>query len=66
MSKQISFDTKAIGQALRNIGSNFKVLFAEKKRRLVAYFLSITTLQQYSWMAIGGGVVFVILALILW
>ena len=66
MGKQISFDTKAIGEALKNFSANMQAIFAEKKRRVIAYFTSITQLQQYSWMAMGLGLVFIIVALILW
>ncbi len=43
-----------------------KELISGTLERAVLYFNGLTNFQQYAWIAIAGGVVFLILAVILW
>ena len=43
-----------------------KELISGTLERAVLYFNGLTNFQQYAWIAIAAGVVFLILALILW
>jgi hypothetical protein len=58
MAKSISIDTHAF--------DGIKQAFDNLKYTISSYFSSITKFQQYAYMALAVGILFIIVSLIMW
>lgn len=54
------------GADLKTASADLKLAISRLLERAVLYFNALLPMQQYAWMAIGAGIVLLVLALILW